>query len=440
MKTTVLGLLAAGLLAGASTVASHAAGETPIVFVHGDSDTAGLWIGPTWRFESNGYPADRLFAVDIDHPTARGDDRVAAENRSSTADAAKAVAAEVDKVLAATGAGKVILIGNSRGCQTSRNYVKNFGGEAKVERMILTGCVHNGVFVAPGAAEGSEYNGAGIFLKALNAPPLLPAGVPVTIIRSDKFDLYSQPDARFIGRPGNPTGATYASPELKGADNRVLPGVDHRETAYSPAAFAIMYEAVTGIDPKTLDIVAQDKVMLSGEISGFANGSPTNLPLAGAKLSIFATDPATGARKGDAVYTKTVGADGMWGEFAASPDQTYEFVIEADGYPVTRIFRSAFPRSYHYLNLRLYPALAKGSTVNIMRPRGYIGPEDKATVNGKQMPGIPADVPVPHIWKVSVPVSDSTAESVSVSFNGETIAARTDPAMKDAVTWIEFTY
>ncbi|MBB1248985.1 triacylglycerol lipase [Rhizobium sp. G21] len=188
----------------------------PVVFVHGDSDTAGLWMVQMWRFESNGYPRDRLFPVDIPHPSARGDDGKAEQNRSSTEDAARAVAATVDEALARSKAGKVVLIANSRGCQTSRNFVKNFGGADKVAAMILTGCVHRGVFVAPDFAQGSEYNGAGAFLKALNEPPVIPDGVPVTIIRSDRFDLYSQPDGKFIGKPGKPTGANFDSPELEG--------------------------------------------------------------------------------------------------------------------------------------------------------------------------------------------------------------------------------
>jgi triacylglycerol lipase len=422
------------------TTPLKAADELPIVFVHGDSDTAGLWITQTWRFETNGYPADHLFAVDIPHPGARSDDTVAQDNRSSTTDAAKALAAEVDHALAATGASKAILIANSRGCQTSRNYVKNFGGKDKVARMILAGCVHHGVFVAPGAAMGSEYNGAGTFLTALNQPPEVPDGIPVTIIRSDKFDKYSQPDGRFIGSPGKPTGVNYDSPELKGADNEVLPGVDHRETGFSPAAFAIMYKAVTGNAPKTTDVMPEEKVVLTGKVSGFENAAPTNMPLSGAKLSVYETDVKTGARLGAAVYEKTVGADGMWGDFTAKPDQTYEFDVKAEGYPLTRIFRSAFPRSYRYVSLRLYAAPKPGEFVHVMRPRGYIGPDDKATANGAPLPGIPADDPVPHVWQSSVPVSGEGAHTVTASFNGEAIAAMTDPKEPDAVTWIEWTY
>ncbi|MBC7636554.1 MAG: twin-arginine translocation pathway signal, partial [Acetobacteraceae bacterium] len=46
----------------------------PVIFVHGNGDTAGLWITTFWRFEANGYPKDRLFALDLRNPTARSVD------------------------------------------------------------------------------------------------------------------------------------------------------------------------------------------------------------------------------------------------------------------------------------------------------------------------------------------------------------------------------
>ena len=54
-------MTAAGIAALTATTAL--AQETPIVFVHGDSDNAGLWMVQMWRFESNGYPRDLLFPV-----------------------------------------------------------------------------------------------------------------------------------------------------------------------------------------------------------------------------------------------------------------------------------------------------------------------------------------------------------------------------------------
>ena len=42
----------------------------PILFVHGNGDSAALWTATVWRFESNGYDPARLFAMDFTRPSA----------------------------------------------------------------------------------------------------------------------------------------------------------------------------------------------------------------------------------------------------------------------------------------------------------------------------------------------------------------------------------
>jgi triacylglycerol lipase len=441
--------LMAGAL-GLTALAATAAGaqdqgaQDPIVFVHGDSDTAGLWIVQMWRFESNGFPRELLRPVDLVHPGARSDDTVPEENRSSTTDVASQLAGHVARTLIETGAEKVDLVGNSRGCQTIRNWLKNGGGSHVADTAVLTGCVHHGVFVAPGANMGSEYNGAGTFLTQLNEGSEVMEGVKTFTIRSEKYDLYNQPMGDWIGMAGKPIGGTFEGPELEGATNIVLPGiVDHRETAYSPAAFAEMYKAIFGKEPATTEITPESAPVLNGKVSGWVNGGTTNVPLEGAKVSVFKTDPATGDRQGEAVHTKTVAADGMWGPFTADPKQTYEFLVEAEGYPSHHIYRSPFPRSTDYLNIRLYPkegaALESASHVGMMRPRGYFGAQrDTITFNGEKAEGLP-DSEVPGVWKVFKTFDMPEPQTVTGTFNGETVAAKSWPSATDTA-WIELTY
>src|SRR5690242_4574734 len=46
---------------GAPTATSlPASAYPPILFVHGNGDSSALWITTLWRFESNGYPRERL--------------------------------------------------------------------------------------------------------------------------------------------------------------------------------------------------------------------------------------------------------------------------------------------------------------------------------------------------------------------------------------------
>ena len=80
--------LLAGLFAAAALLAGCASPPPapklpPIVFVHGDGGTAALWTTTLWRFESNGWPRERLHAVEFPYPTLRDDNGVAQAGRSS---------------------------------------------------------------------------------------------------------------------------------------------------------------------------------------------------------------------------------------------------------------------------------------------------------------------------------------------------------------------
>jgi len=99
-------------------VPPNASISTPIIFVHGNGDTAALWHTMIWRFESNGYSRDRLFAIDFRYPQARSDDAVPMEGRSSSADQMRELATFVDEVRAKTHADKVALVASSRGANT----------------------------------------------------------------------------------------------------------------------------------------------------------------------------------------------------------------------------------------------------------------------------------------------------------------------------------
>src|SRR5579863_718453 len=72
----------------------------PIIFVHGDSDLAATWETVIWRFESNGYPRDRLFAISFTDPQARDDDTVPQPDRSSTQDELSELTAFIEGVKA----------------------------------------------------------------------------------------------------------------------------------------------------------------------------------------------------------------------------------------------------------------------------------------------------------------------------------------------------
>jgi len=78
----------AGLIGGAVGTIRADSPQRPILFVHGDGDSAALWTTIIWRFESAGYDSHLLFAVDLPHPLHRDDDTKPQVNRSSTTEAA----------------------------------------------------------------------------------------------------------------------------------------------------------------------------------------------------------------------------------------------------------------------------------------------------------------------------------------------------------------
>jgi pimeloyl-ACP methyl ester carboxylesterase len=214
-RRALITLAAAGLLTACATPPGTPAADAqpPIVFVHGNGDTAALWTTTLWRWESNGWPRARLHAVDFPNPSARDDNTKDQPGRSSADDQLRHLAAEVDKVLAATGAVKVVLMGNSRGGNAIRHYIANGGGAAKVSHAILGGTPNHGVWSNPGFRPNNEFNGAGAFLTGLNAPKgqdgnEVTPGVQWMTLRSDNNDKFAQPDGVWIGSKGTPTNVT----------------------------------------------------------------------------------------------------------------------------------------------------------------------------------------------------------------------------------------
>src|SRR4030088_828988 len=226
-----------GLRAAAQT-SSADPGTTeipPVLFVHGNGDHAALWITTLWRMESNGVPRDRMFAINFTDPLARTDDSVPQPNRSSTEDQRRELGEAIKELRRRTGASRVALVGNSRGGNSIRSYIKS--GGADVSHAVLCGVPNHGVYDWDDGL-GNEFNGRGPFLRGLNeGESEVTPGTAFLTLRSEGIDKYAQADGRFVGKPGTPTGITAEGPALKGATNLVLGAIDHRETAFHPRAF-----------------------------------------------------------------------------------------------------------------------------------------------------------------------------------------------------------
>lgn len=408
--------------------------SVPIVFVHGNGDDASKWIGIIWLFESNNYPADKLFSIRFTHPNARTNDAIEEVNRSSTTDATAELSAFVTRVLIETHSSKVALIGSSRGGMTIRNYLLH-GGSGNVAYAITCGTPNHGVLASETNLDG-EFNAKGHYLDALNhaygGSSEVPPGVKMMTLRSDKLDKYAQPTAISFGAPQRPTGVTVEGPALNGATNIVIPNLDHRELAFSPAAFAEMYKFITGVSPAKTTVTPESAPTLSGLVTGFENGTFTNLPIAGAHLRIYpigATGPSSPA------YEVVTTSDGKWGPFTASPTQEYEFDVEYQGRHV-RLYKAPMPRSTKLLNLRLLPVPAAPQTAEktaaslpphtsellIARPQGYFSRErDPVLLDDKPTTDEPAGLPIDDAFLVNL--AAATTKPVTVSLRNETIVA-----------------
>jgi len=185
----------------------------------------------------------------------------------------------------------------------------------------------------------------------------------IEFLSKETFESQVAKGGAWIGTPGMPTHVGFDGPALKGAENVVLPGADHRETSFSPQAFVEMYRFITGREPSTRGITPEASVVLDGKVSGLGlnnepgrGGEVNNIPLALATVEAFAVDVKTGERLGPAVHHQVTGAGGRWGPFTASPSAHYEFVISAPGYATTHIYRSPFPRSSDIVDIKSQPS------------------------------------------------------------------------------------
>ena len=418
-------------------------GPPPVVFVHGNGDSSALWINNLWRFEANGYKRNQLFAIDFLYPNARSDDSKPQPLRSSAEDQMKELSGFVLQVLKATRRRKVALVGSSRGGNAIRALLKNGGGADLISHAVLCGTPNKGIVISESLLPGSEFNGAFPFLKGLNDGPddLIP-GVEMMAIRSDNNDKYSQPDGRFVGAPGKPTGVGYDASELRGARNVILDGLDHREVAFHKLAFAAMFEHITGKPPASMFITQEPLPILNGKVTGISEGTYTNIPVAGAEVEIFEVDSKTGERKSAvALLRKTTGEDGVWGPFVGRSDSHYEFVLRVAGLPTTHTYRSPFLRSSDVVHLRPQPFgkadEGAGAITLMSRPRGYFGVgRDKFSLDGKVPPGINDGVPGASIGRLAFEAAPP--RTVTAVFNNETIPTRTWPAKDGHIVVAEF--
>lgn len=416
----------------------------PIVFAHGNGDHAALWMTTLWRFEVNGWPRDRLVAFNFTDPLSRNDDAVPMPGRSGTEDQLRELTAIVHATLARTDAAKVVLIGSSRGGYAIRNFVTG-DGASQASHAVLCGTPNRGVFDWE-FNPGSEFNGRGPFLRRLNGSDTdVVPGCDFLTLYSEGNDKFAQPDGRYVGRPGTPTGITTEGPTLRGATNIGLGQLDHREVAFHPRAFGEMYRFITDRPAAALTVPPDGTVVLDGLVTGNPGGIPSNRPLGDAVIEVFRVHPDTAERLGEAALRKTTGPDGRWGPVSVSATDRLEFVVEAPEHPRTHIFRTPFPRSSDVVHLRPARPLtdtdrAAGAVVQMTRPRGYFGiPRDVVQFDGKEPADITRGVPTDATTTLRLPAGEIGRPVVGM-FNEERVVARAVPTAENRIAVAELTW
>ncbi len=440
----VAGNLGFAAFAQAPPAAPGTAQVPPILFVHGNGDQAALWVTTIWRMESNGVPRDRMFAINFTDPLARADDTKPEPNKSSTEDQRRELGEAIKELKRRTGAPRVALVGNSRGGNSIRGYIKG-GGAGDVSHAVLCGVPNHGVYDWD-TGLNNEFNGRGPFLRGLNeGDNEVTPGTMFLTLRSDGIDKYAQEDGRFVGKPGTPTGITAEGPALKGATNLVLGAVDHRETAFHPRAFREIYKFIAGREPERIAIMPETEVNLSGVVTGTPGGVQTNRPVADASVEVFRVSADTGERIGSAVQTSQTGADGGWGPATVDPSWYLEIVLTSRGSTTTHFYRSPFPRSSDIVHLRAARPLGAadagaGSVVLMTRPRGYFGlPRDVVLFDGKEPTDVKPGVPTDALSTLRLSAAEAGRPVVAL-FNQERIVARAWPASENRIAVAELTY
>ncbi|MGW1956980.1 esterase/lipase family protein [Streptomyces sp. NPDC001920] len=159
--TTMAGALLAVQAPGpaqASSSSTFTSAGNPILFVHGYTGDGSNWNVMANRFRADGWPSSHL-------------DQWSYDWRQSNITTAQQLAAEVDRLLAATGATKVDIVSHSMGGLSSRHYLKNLAGTSEVDAWVSLGGPNHGTDSANSCFDASctEMRIGSSFLTALNS-------------------------------------------------------------------------------------------------------------------------------------------------------------------------------------------------------------------------------------------------------------------------------
>jgi len=129
----------------------------PILFVHGYGGNGGNWQDIKAKFKADGWVDEELYSYNYSFI-------------ASNAVSAEEIRRQVDDILASTGATKVDIVAFSMGSISSRFYLKNLGGAAKVDAWVSLAGPNHGTDTAGQCSltPCAEIQIGSAFLVALN--------------------------------------------------------------------------------------------------------------------------------------------------------------------------------------------------------------------------------------------------------------------------------
>ena len=319
----------------------------PVLFIHGGAGSASQFESQAQRFIANGYPAEFISVYEYDSGVLAADPL----NQELAVTRHLEINAHIDRLLQATGAKQVNLLGHSLGTFVSQMYLAIPENAAKVAHYV-------------------NIDGRGATAQ--------PGGVPTLAIWGQ-----------------------YVTEKVEGGENIYPPENDpvaHIEAATSADSFKHIYRFFNDKEPATHKVPDSeaDQVWLAGKASLF----PQNVGASGATLNVYTVDSNTGARLSDTpVYSKTITDDGAWGPFAVENGASVEYALIHGDNQDQYFYREPYKQDTFMVRLNtsrpgegVGRLLQRASThTNLMIGRDMElwgdqdGSNDSLTVNGQEM-------------------------------------------------------
>ncbi len=233
-----------------------AAHPAPVILVHGTfGDMSDSWQALSPLLYDNGYC---VFA--LNYGSYDGSGSVGVDATGDIAASAQQLATFVDRVLAATGAKKVDLVGHSQGGMMPRYYIKNLGGASKVNALVGLapsnhGTTLEGLFTLAGYFPGAsalvsvacpaceEQEAGSSFITALNHGGETVPSVKYTVIESDNDEVVTPYTSAFLAPAPNVTNILLQN-------QCALDQGEHLSMPYDHIADADVLTALDPADPQ----------------------------------------------------------------------------------------------------------------------------------------------------------------------------------------------